>query len=122
MTGEEFLDKVREIKEIQIIYWDFQGDPYNADKVWVEVVADNGKYIVSLGSPVFHSTLESFNASNWHGRVATLILVNKTMELLGRPERFDIGYDNGDVSDAVNFAIECIQERDKTQKKSGDFT
>ena len=42
MTGEQFIEKVREIKEISSVEWDVKGDYLNADEVRVKVVADNG--------------------------------------------------------------------------------
>lgn len=39
MTGEQFIEKVREIKEISSIEWDVKGDNLNADEVRVKVVA-----------------------------------------------------------------------------------
>lgn len=73
----------------------------------IKVVADNGEYVLSLGSPALHPTKESLLGSVWHERVSVCLLVNKTMELLGRSERFNIGCDL-DICNVVNFAIKCI--------------
>ena len=48
MTGEQFIEKVREIKEISSVEWDVKGDYLNADEVRVKVVADNGEYNLLL--------------------------------------------------------------------------
>lgn len=113
MTGEEFLYKVREIKEIHSITWDVKGDSWDAESVGVKVVADNEEFTVSLGSPALSSTAENLLSSTWCERVAALLLVNKTMELLGRPERFDIGC-GLNISIAIGFAMKCTQELHKT--------
>lgn len=109
MTGEEFLYKVRGIKQVQSIEWDVQGDPFNSDSVRVEVVADGEKFSIFLGSTILHPTADSLLASIWVERGAVCLLVNKTMELLGRPERFNIEC-GLDISDAINFAAKCIRD------------
>lgn len=58
MTGEQFIEKVREIKEISSVEWDVKGDYLNADEVRVKVVADNGEYNLLLGSPALHDKLK----------------------------------------------------------------
>ena len=87
MTGEQFIEKVREIKEISSVEWDVKGDYLNADEVRVKVVADNG----------------------WVERVSFILLVNKLMELQGRSERFDVNCDLN-ITDVVKFAIRCTRK------------
>jgi len=113
MTGEEFLNKVREIKEIHSITWEIKGDPLNADRVGIKVVADNGEYSLHLGSPALHSNRENLLESVYYERVSVCLLINKTMELLGRPERFDIGC-GLNICNAIGFAMKCTQELSKT--------
>lgn len=120
MTGEEFLNKVREIKEIHDIDWDIGGEDWNPLSVKLKVVADNEEFCVYLGSPA-RQNYDSLISSTWCERVAACLLVNKTMELLGRPERFDVGCDLR-IEDAIGFAMECIQELHKIHEKSGDLT
>ena len=112
MTGEEFLCKVREIKEIHSIDWDIQGNPWDADSIRVKIAADNEEFTVSLGSPSLSSTAENLLSSIWWERVAVCLLVNKTMELLGRPERFNVEC-GLNISNAISFAMKCTQELHK---------
>lgn len=108
MTGKEFVEKVREIKEISSVEWGVKGDVFNADEVRVKVVADNGEYNLLLGSPALHDSAENLMRSSWMGRVGIILLVNKLMELQGRTERFDVNCDL-DISKVVNFAIKCTK-------------
>lgn len=109
MTGREFVEKVRKIKEISSVEWDIKGDIFNADEVRVKVVADNGEYNLFLGSPALHDNSESLLSDTWMERVSFILLVNKLMELQGRTERFDVNCDL-DISKIVNFAIKCTKK------------
>lgn len=109
MTGEQFIEKVREIKEISSFEWDVKGDYFDADDVRVKVVADNGEYDLSIGSPALHDSAESMMRSSWTGRVGVILLVNKLMELQGRTERFDVNC-GLEIQNIVNFAIKCTAE------------
>lgn len=93
MTGEQFIEKVREIKEISSVEWDVKGDYLNADEVRVKDVADNGEYNLLLGSPALHDKVETLLQDSWVERVSFILLVNKLMELQGRSERFDVNCD-----------------------------
>lgn len=84
MIGKEFVEKVREIKEISSVEWDVKGDVFNADEVRVKVVADNGEYNLPLGSPALHDNPESLLSDTWVERVSFILLVNKLMELQGK--------------------------------------
>jgi hypothetical protein len=108
MTGEEFIEKVREIKEISSIEWDIKGDDFNADEVGVKVVADNGEYRLCLGKPSAHDDAESMLKVHWAERVSCILLVNKLMELQGKSERFDVNC-GLEITKIVNFAIESIK-------------
>lgn len=108
MTGEEFIEKVRKIKEISSVEWDIKGDIFNADEVRVKVVADNGEYNLFLGSPILHDNPESLLSDTWIERVSFILLVNKLMELQERTERFDVNCEL-DISEIVNFAIKCTK-------------
>ncbi len=117
MTGEEFLYKVRGIKQVQSIEWDVQGDPFNPDKVKIKVVADDEEFSIFFGSPVLHHTADSLLSTIWCERVAVCLLVNKTMELLGRPERFNSECSLRNISDAIDFAAKCVREHNKNLTK-----
>lgn len=67
MTGEQFIEKVREIKEISSIEWDVKGDNLNADEVRVKVVADNDEYNLLLGSPALHDSAATLLSDSWGG-------------------------------------------------------
>ena len=108
MIGKEFVEKVREIKEISSVEWDVKGDVFNADEVRVKVVADNGEYNLHLGSPALYDNPESLLSDTWMARFSFILLVNKLMELQGRTERFDVNCDL-DISKVVNFAIKCTK-------------
>lgn len=104
MTGEQFIEKVREIKEISSIEWDV-----NADEVRVKVVADNDEYNLLLGSPALHDSAATLLSDSWVERVSFILLVNKLMELQGRTERFDVNCDLN-ITDVVKFAIRCTRK------------
>lgn len=110
MTGEQFIEKVREIKEISSVEWDVKGDYLNADEVRVKVVADNGEYNLLLGSPALHDKVETLLQDSWVERVSFILLVNKLMELQGRSERFDVNCDLN-ITDVVKFAIRCTRKK-----------
>lgn len=112
MTGEQFIEKVREIKEISSVEWDVKGDYLNADEVRVKVVADNGEYNLLLGSPALHDKVETLLQDSWVERVSFILLVNKLMELQGRSERFDVNCDLN-ITDVVKFAIRCTRKKQK---------
>ena len=99
MTGEQFIEKVREIK----------GDNLNADEVRVKVVADNDEYNLLLGSPALHDSAATLLSDSWVERVSFILLVNKLMELQGRTERFDVNCDLN-ITDVVKFAIRCTRK------------
>lgn len=109
MTGEQFIEKVREIKEISSVEWDVKGDNLNADEVRVKVVADNDEYNLLLGSPALHDSAATLLSDSWVERVSFILLVNKLMELQGRTERFDVNCDL-DISKVVNFVIKCTRK------------
>lgn len=113
MTGEQFIEKVREIKEISSVEWNVKGDYLNADEVRVNVVADNGEYNgeynLLLGSPALHDKVETLLQDSWVERVSFILLVNKLMELQGRSERFDVNCDLN-ITDVVKFAIRCTRK------------
>lgn len=109
MTGEQFIEKVREIKEISSVEWDVKGDYLNADEVRVKVVEDNGEYNLLLGSPALHDKVETLLQDSWVERVSFILLVNKLMELQGRSERFDVNCDLN-ITDVVKFAIRCTRK------------
>lgn len=108
MSGKEFVEKVKEIKEISSVEWDVKGEILNPDEVRVKVVADNGEYNLFLGSPALHDNFESLLRDTWMEMVNFILLVNKLMELQGRTERFDVNCDL-DISKVVNFAIKCTK-------------
>lgn len=108
MTGEQFIEKIREIKEISSIEWDIKGDILNADEIRVKVVADNGVYNLFLGSPALHGNAKSMLSNTWVNRTSIVLLVNKLMELQGRTERFNVNC-GLDITGIVNFAIKCTK-------------
>ena len=76
MTGEQFIEKVREIKEISSVEWDVKGGCLNADEVRVNVVADNGEYNLLLGGPALHDSAATLLSDSWVERVSFILLVN----------------------------------------------
>lgn len=109
MTGEQFIEKVREIKEISSVEWDVKGDYLNPDEVRVKVVADNGEYSLLLGSPALHDSAETLLQDSWIEKVSFILLANKLMELQGKSECFNVNCDL-DISKVVNFIIRCTRK------------
>lgn len=108
MTGEQLLEKIREIKEISSVEWDVKGTIFNADEVRVKVVADNDEYNLLLGTPALHDSAATLLHDSWVERVSFILLVNKLMELQGRSERFDVNC-GLEIQEVVNFAIRCTR-------------
>lgn len=109
MTGEEFYEKIKIAKKITEISYDVDGDFMNPDKVELKVVTDNDEFIFSLGSPKMHDRADTLLNSIWIQRVCVCLVVNRLMELQGRPERFNINC-GIDIQKAISFAIKCINE------------
>ena len=109
MTGEQFIEKVREIKEISSVEWDVKGDYLNPDEVRVKVIADNGEYNLLLGSPALHDSAATLLSDSWVERVSFILLANKLMELQGKSECFNVNCDLY-ISKGVNFVIKCTRK------------
>lgn len=107
MTGEEFIQKVREMKEITEISYDVKGDFLNPDEVKLKVVADNSEYILSLGSPAVNMNVNTLLENTWHDRVSVCLVVNRLMEIQGRTERFDVNC-GIDIQKVISFAMKCL--------------
>ena len=108
MKTIEFLQRVREIKEITEISYDVKGDFLNPDEVKLKVVADNGEYILSLGSPAVNMKADTLLENTWHDRVSVCLIVNRLMEIQGRPERFDVNC-GIDIQKVISFAMKCLK-------------
>ena len=108
MTSEEFIQRVREMKEITEISYDVKGDFLNPDEVKLKVVADNGEYILSLGSPAVNMNATDLLENTWHDRVGVCLVVNRLMEIQGRPERFNVNCDLK-IQNVISFARKCLQ-------------
>lgn len=98
MTGEEFLNKVREIKKITDIRWQIEGDYFEPNKVKLVVIADGEKIEVTYPKP--KSEKEFFQ------NVCIALIINKFMQQIGYDS---IASAHDDIAKAVNHAIKQIQ-------------
>lgn len=99
MTGREFLEKVRGIKEITAIHWNVKGDCYNPDLNHVVVIAD-GKEI-KLTYPDF--SIKTPDDVVFMPFACIALIINRAMELIGNDKRF---YWSNCFSGApINYAI-----------------
>lgn len=106
MIGEEFLNKIREMKKITNIYWDVKGDYFEPDEVKIVVVAADGEKI-EVNYPRPKSENEFFQ------NVCIALIISKFMEQLGNDDFNITIYD--DLAKATNCTISLIH-----QQKCGD--
>lgn len=96
MIGEEFLNKVRQIKEITNISWEIKGkDSYDPDEVKVIIIADNEEFSVNYPNPYMNEE-GSFNQF-----VSLALIINKLMKQLNND--FTVCAVD-DLTSAVNYA------------------
>lgn len=100
MTGEEFLNKIRSIKQITGLEWEIVGEILNADVVKVKVFADDEEFSVLMGYPKTTIDIE------WIQQVSLNLLLNKIADQTGKKNPFDI---SSNPVEAINFAINILK-------------
>lgn len=93
MTGEEFLNMVRSIKEITNIQWEVEGDAWEPDEVLLVVVADGEKIRIPYPRATDDKD-EIFMQSMFIG-----LMINKFHEQMDIDSTVNIGQD---LSKAIN--------------------
>lgn len=102
MTGEEFLFKVRGIKNITEVCWDWEGDYFMPDVVKLSVVADGEKIEVTYPGSSSNESVKFMQFS------CMALLLNKYMELVGDDFRLCF-------ADDISKAMEYIKSKDVKQ-------
>jgi hypothetical protein len=97
MTGQEFLDKVRQINTITDIHWCVEGDVLDPESVKVVIIADDEEIQVEFPRP----GTDTFKQYAFIG-----LLINKYMEQIGNDFRTN-AYE--DLSAAIKYSIKHIQ-------------
>lgn len=100
MTGKEFLNRVRNIKQITGIKWEIEGDPWEADIVRVKVTADGEQLSILLGHPKTTIDIEP------EQEISIRLIINKLLEQNGIHRVSDPASDL--VSD-INFTIQLMK-------------
>ena len=102
MTGEEFLNKVREIKKIKNISWEVKGkDILDPDEVNVIVVADNEVISINYPNPYKNEK------GSFHQFASLALIINKLMKQLKNDSAVSA---EDDLTCAVNYARERLSE------------
>lgn len=102
MTGEEFLNKVRGIKEITDIQWHQTGDYFDPDVVKIAVVADGECIDVSFPRTTEHE------AYIFHQNVSLALLLNKFAEQRGIDFKINAHASFDSFVTAINHLIKQI--------------
>lgn len=97
MTGKEFLEKVRSIKEITDIHWQVKGDVLDPDEVKVVIIADGEKIEVTYPRPNDENLLIQ--------KASIALVINKFLEQILNDFKTDIGKE---LADAVNYSRKQI--------------
>jgi len=104
MTGQEFLNKVREIKTITDIHWQCEGDALDPKDVKVVVIADGEKIEIAAPlhplNPLYDAEQENIQS------ISIALIINKFMEQIGQNFRTNV---NDEFSRAVNYARKQIR-------------
>lgn len=99
MTGEEFLEKIRSIKEITKIEWEIEGEPLDADIAKVKITADGEEFSVLVGYPKTTVNIE------WMQQVSLALVLQKIEQQEGK-ENPHISID---PVKAINYAIATLK-------------
>ena len=99
MTGKEFLEKVKLIKQITDIRWQVKGDVFDPEEVQVAFIADGEEVKVNYPKPD--------DENRWLHEVAIALLINKFMEQVGEGLRVSLG---DDMVKAVNYSRKQIRK------------
>lgn len=104
MTGEEFVKKLDNAKEITDFEWCIKGNVECPDSARVSFLLDGERMTLLLGKPV------EGDKPDYSGSVWIALVIKKMLKLRGiSPKDFSVG--NGDnISDYINYARECIEE------------
>jgi len=121
MTGVEFLEKVRSLKNIESIAWDIKGDYFDPDAVWLIIKADGEEIKLPYDKeyiPIKDNPEQDTIRINWMQSVSVCLILNKALEQMGRSERFNVGSTGksrieNNVSEGISFTIRCIIQNQK---------
>ena len=105
MTGEQFLNKVRQIKEITDIHWSIEGDVLDPKEVKVVVIADDEEIELYYPKP---------GEDDFIQRVAISLLINKFLDQVGSDYKT---HASKDITEAINYSRKQIQEKRKVENK-----
>lgn len=116
MTGAEWLEKVRSMKKIEFIRWEVKGDYLDPDVAYMVIKADG--HLIKLevchaedlnGNEVIRS-----HSKDWMQVVSICLVINKLLEQLQIPERFNVSIMNGNnLSKAINTAVKLTKNEGK---------
>lgn len=101
MTGEEFLNKVKNIKRITGIEWEIEGETLDADIAKVLITADGEQFSILVGYP--KTTVEIDPAQE----VSIRLIINKLLEQEGISRVSD---PSSDLIKDINIAIQVIKD------------
>lgn len=99
MTGKEFIEKIRSIKEITGIEWEIKGEPLDADIAKIKVTADEKEFSVLVGYPKTTVDIE------WLQHISLNLVLQKIEQQTGKKNP----YISSDLVRAINYAIGLLK-------------
>ena len=99
MTGQEFLEKIRNIKEITGVEWEIKGEPLDADIAKIKVSADEKEFSVLVGYPKTTMDIE------WMQHISLNLVLQKIEQQTGKKNP----YISSDPVRAINYAIGLLK-------------
>lgn len=104
MTGEEFLNKVRNIKRITGIEWEIEGETLDANIAKVKITADSEQFSILLGYPKTTVEVDSMQ------EISIRLIINKLLEQEGiNRVSCPSSYSAFNLTEDINFAIQVMK-------------
>lgn len=100
MTGEEFLNKVRAIKQITGIEWKITGELLDADVAELLITADGKQFSILLGYP--KTTFEI----DFMQEISIRLIINKLLDQEGISKPLGA---TSNLTDDINYAIQIMK-------------
>lgn len=109
MTGQEFIEKIRNIKEITGVEWEIKGEPLDADIAKIKVSTDEKEFSVLIGYPKTTVDIE------WMQQVSLALVLQKIEQQTGKENP----YISSDPVKAINYAI-CVLKDGNENERTAD--
>ncbi len=100
MTGKEFLNKVRSIKQITGIEWKITGELLDADVAELLITADGEQFSILLGYPKITIEVDCMQ------EISIRLIINKLLEQEGISNPLNT---SSNLIDEINFSIQIVK-------------